>query len=168
VQGTSIGDAISVCDSALNINEKKPQAIVLITDGEDHDTTALSAAYRLKEKGIVLFTVGIGTATGAKIPQNDRNGYKKDDEGSIIISKLNEPLLKNIAAVTNGKYFLYNNDHTIANLRESISGLEQGQFENINDDSTVPFFWVFAVAAFLLLAIEVLVPELKYFYKNLS
>jgi Ca-activated chloride channel family protein len=86
---------------SFNTKEKKYKAVVLITDGEDHDEGALPAAQSLAENGVVIHTIGIGTPSGAPIIDPVSGIQKVEENGSPVISKLNEPELKHIAAAGN-------------------------------------------------------------------
>ncbi len=106
VQGTVIGEALNQSIDALekaSSSDTQGKAIILITDGEDQGTDALLAAKKAKEKGIRIFAVGIGSEAGAPIPLAD-GGFKKDQAGNIVVSKLDEKTLQDIAAETGGAY----------------------------------------------------------------
>jgi len=106
--GTNISRAIDVSIKAFIDKERKGKFIILLTDGEDHSGKALEAAKRAKEEGIVIYTIGIGTEKGSIIPVKNERGevidFKKDKEGKVVTSKLDEELLKKIALETGGKY----------------------------------------------------------------
>jgi Ca-activated chloride channel family protein len=106
VQGTAIGDALRLAVKHLmksSSSNSEGKAILLITDGEDHETKPLVAAEFAEEKGIKIFTLGIGGLSGAPIPIAG-GGYKKDQNGNVVISKLDEETLKKIALTTGGSY----------------------------------------------------------------
>ena len=100
LQGTVVGEALRICNASLDTKEKKYKAIVLISDGEDHDDKAEEIVKQLTESGVIVHTVGIGSPDGAPIFDAEANDYKKDASGNIVISKLNEKELQNIAALT--------------------------------------------------------------------
>jgi len=105
--GTDIGGAIRRAKSAFLEGEDKYKIIILITDGEDLEADALKAAEESKERGIKIFTVGIGSSEGAPIPVIDEQGnkvYVRDKEGKMVLSKLDEPTLQKIALYTGGVY----------------------------------------------------------------
>jgi Ca-activated chloride channel homolog len=89
-QGTVISDALKICNSAFNPLEKKYKSIVLISDGEDHDENAEQTATALANQGVIINTIGIGSTSGANIFDEILNEPKKDNEGNIIVTKLNE------------------------------------------------------------------------------
>ena len=103
VQGTALGEAIRTAIRAFPKGDRKSRAIILITDGEDHEGDPLAAALEAKKEGIKIFAIGIGNESGAPVP--DRlGGFKKDRSGSLILSKLDEGTLQKIALETGGGY----------------------------------------------------------------
>lgn len=126
IQGTEVGAALLVADNALNPREKKHKAVLLITDGETHDKTSEKAAKKLYGDGVTVITVGIGTPKGAPIFDPVTQQNKKDKNGNIIISKLNEKELKNIADITHGSYMLLNNDRkAIETIVAKVDSMEK-------------------------------------------
>ena len=103
-QGTAITKAIDTAVRAFAGKEKEFKAVVVLTDGEDHEGDPLAAARRAKEEGVRIFTIGIGTSDGSTLPVEHGQGIKRDRSGQIVLSKLNEPLLENIAKITGGMY----------------------------------------------------------------
>lgn len=105
-QGTSLGDAIRVSLKALeqgSPDDTHARAIILITDGEDQGSDPMGAAAEAAKKSVPIFTIGLGAPEGAPIPE-EGGGFKKDDAGRVVVSKLDETLLKDIAAKTGGLY----------------------------------------------------------------
>ncbi len=106
-QGTAIGSAIHLAMRSFTPNSEKSRAIVVITDGENHEEDAVAAAKEAAAAGIIIHTIGIGSAQGVPIPTISANGqkdYRTDTDGKVIISKLNEELLRQIAEAGNGTY----------------------------------------------------------------
>ncbi len=103
-QGTILTNAIKVALQAFPDKTAGHKALVLITDGEDHEGDAIKAAGRAKEQGVRIFTIGVGTPEGRTIPDESGKGIKKDREGRTVLSKLNEELLKKIAHASGGTY----------------------------------------------------------------
>lgn len=106
--GTDIGSALEASIKAFDPKDRKYRVIVLLTDGEDHSGQAEKMAEEAARQGITIFTVGIGLAQGVPIPLKDDQGnvtYKKDSQGNIVTSKLDEEMLQKIALTTNGKYY---------------------------------------------------------------
>ena len=106
VQGTAIGHAIRTSVEAFNKEDTQSRVIILITDGEDHTGDALPSAKWAKKNGTKVFVIGIGQKIGAPIPNNDKEnpGFKKDEYGEVILSKLDEPTLQEMALHTKGSY----------------------------------------------------------------
>jgi Ca-activated chloride channel family protein len=109
-QGTVIGDAIQL--AVQNAEEESPGALIIISDGEDHDSEALEAASDAARKGWQIFTVGVGTSEGGLIPLSEegREEYKKDKSGQNVRSVPNTDLLKQLASQGNGQYFSLEDD----------------------------------------------------------
>jgi Ca-activated chloride channel family protein len=125
VQGTAIGEAIKTARNSFEENSVKHKVLVLITDGETHDESAVEQARLAAEEGITIYSIGIGTQRGDKIPVYRRNGevveYKKEN-GRYVFSKLNVNLLQELARVGGGRYFHYANssDDMLAALYNDI------------------------------------------------
>lgn len=109
VQGTSIAQALDIASHMYDQETKKHKVMLLLTDGEDHSERAERAATVAREQGIKVYTVGIGNPSGEPIPIFDRNnkqiGYKKDKNGDVIVTKLNDEVLQKISQATGGKYY---------------------------------------------------------------
>lgn len=127
--GTDISKAIKKSREAFSDRERKGKFLILLTDGEDHSGNALEEAKKAKEDGIVIYTIGIGTKRGSIIPIKNERGeiidYKKDKEGKIVTSRLDEELLKKIALETGGKYH-YSETGSLA-LDKILSEIEQAE-----------------------------------------
>ncbi|MFQ5607051.1 MAG: VWA domain-containing protein [Candidatus Zixiibacteriota bacterium] len=108
-QGTAIGEAIRVATSAFESSEKSHKALLLLTDGEDHDTDPLGAAEEAAEQGVRIYPIGIGSAQGEPIPAYDQSGahtgFVKDENEQVVVSRLDETVLREIARKTGGAYF---------------------------------------------------------------
>jgi len=114
--GTHIGEAIKKAVSAFEGKEKKNRALIIITDGEDHESNVIEAAKLAAEKGIKIYCIGIGTPSGSPIRIKNSKGkkvYLKDSKGQLVLSKLDEKTLKKIALITGGAY-----------IQASASGIE--------------------------------------------
>ena len=161
-QGTVIGDALKMCYASFNTKEKKYKAVLLISDGEDHDETAVQTAGQMASEGIVINTIGIGSPEGAPIMDAETGQMKTDAEGNTVISKLNEEALKSIAQKGNGIYMLYNNTEEVAsNLAAQLATMDQ---RTVNDDSLInykSFYQWFLALALLFLLIELFIREMK-------
>lgn len=127
--GTDISKAIKKSREVFIDKERKGKFVILLTDGEDHSGNALEEAKRAREDGIVIYTIGIGTERGSIIPIKNEKGevvdYKKDKEGKVVTSKLDEELLKKIALETGGKYH-YSSTGSLA-LEKILADIEQAE-----------------------------------------
>ncbi|WP_207511584.1 VWA domain-containing protein [Longitalea luteola] len=161
-QGTVISEALRAGNSAFNSKERKFKSIVLITDGEDHDPQAVPLAKQLAEDGVMINTIGIGSAQGAPIMDPATNEYKKDETGNTVISKLNEQVLQQLAGATKGVYVKMNDvDATVNAITKQLSTIESTSLDdNAFRDYKSYFQWFLAIA-FALLLIEFFLPERK-------
>jgi Ca-activated chloride channel family protein len=134
VQGTSLESAITAAQKAYSQQEKKHKVLVLLTDGEDHEGQAVEAASEARKDGIRIYTVGIGSPAGEPIPVIDRKGeqvgFKKDRQGEVIVSKLDEATLQKIALETGGKYYNATaGELELDRIFEEISTMEKKELE---------------------------------------
>jgi len=108
-QGTAIGSAISKATEAFERHERKHKVLVLLTDGEDHNTDPETAAEEARKQGVKIYTIGIGSPLGEPIPVVDRQGtrvgFKKDRDGEMVVTKLDDMTLQKIALATGGKFY---------------------------------------------------------------
>ena len=103
LQGTALGHAIETSIKAFSTTEKKSKAIILITDGEDHEGAVLKALQSAQREGVKIFVIGIGHGEGVPVP-DPSGGFKRNRSGEIVLSKINEPLLEKIAVESGGVY----------------------------------------------------------------
>lgn len=119
-QGTAIAEALQQSSTLFNPKDKKYKAVVLITDGEDHEEHAIDLAEDLAVAGAKIMTIGAGTAQGSKIPLQDSKGnitgYKKDLDGNDIYTRLNENMMQAIAKAGKGNYYILDNAKLVADL----------------------------------------------------
>lgn len=162
-QGTVIADALRVANTAFNSKERKFKAIVLISDGEDHDPQALQMTKELAHNGVMINTVGIGSPEGVPLIDNSNNSLRKDAQGNAIVTKLNETELQQLAAETQGIYVrLDDTDEAASKIKAQLNTIEQ---KALGDDAFVSYksyFQVFLLAALLFLVIEIFTPEKKF------
>ncbi|MCB0309274.1 MAG: VWA domain-containing protein [Bdellovibrionales bacterium] len=104
LQGTALGSAINTSIEAFGTESPHSKAMILITDGEDHKGQAIEAAKKAASAGIRIYTIGIGQSDGAPIPDLEKGGFKKDQEGAMILTKLDEATLQSIANETHSTY----------------------------------------------------------------
>ncbi len=159
-QGTAIGGAIEKCLSSFTENEDINRAIIIISDGENHEDDACQAAARAAQMGVKVYTVGLGTTKGAPVPTTPGNmrEFIKDKEGNVVISKLDEAMLASIAASGEGAYIPANNIRNGINaLVDEINGIEKAEFETkVFSQYNDRFQWVEALVLVLLL-VELLI-----------
>lgn len=104
-QGTAIGEAINLGMRSFTQNEESSKVIVVISDGENHEGNAIDAATKAAEKGILVYTIGMGSPRGALIPAKDGRGYVNDRDGNPVTTRMNPEMLNNIATAGGGKYY---------------------------------------------------------------
>lgn len=161
IQGTNLADAIRMSDKAFSQDPESSKIIILISDGENHEEDALTAAKEAKEHGVIIYTVGMGTREGAPIPAVG-GGFHRDQEGNVVTSKLNEDMLSQIANVADGKYMLAGKSGAgLDVVLDEISKLNQTErsvetFSEFDDQYQYPL-----ALAMLLLIVEMLIPRRK-------
>jgi len=162
--GTAIDQAINVAVKAFSNTKQKTKILILITDGEDHHNQALKSAQLAGQKGIKIYVVGVGTVEGNTIPlrrfDGVLQGYKKDRNGNIVVSKLNREVLQSIAKVSDGKYLeLSNNTSSFAPIYKDIQSLAS---EDLKEQSLMQHgerFQLILIFALGLLLLESLISE---------
>ncbi len=164
-QGTAIGEAIRMANRSFEMGEKKYKMLIIITDGENHDEDAITMAKEVSEEGGVIHTIGVGTTKGAPIPVYSNNiqvDYKKDKQGSIVLSKLNDNILKQIADACNGNYFpLSGGQDEIEAIMNKIKSMEKKEFEERVFTEYESKFQYFLAGALLFLLLEFFISERK-------
>ena len=161
-QGTILSDALRRSANAFNTAERRFKAVVLLSDGEDHDEAAVATAKEMSELGMMINTVGVGSSRGSRIPDPVSGGYKKDQLGNEVLSKLNETVLKEIARVTNGTYVnLGDSDEAVKEITNQLSQIEKKAFGDKSLVNYHTFYWWFAGFMLLLLVLELFISERK-------
>ncbi|HVA98784.1 MAG TPA: VWA domain-containing protein [Bacteroidia bacterium] len=171
VQGTAIGTAIDLASESFGKDDQNTanhnKAIILITDGENHEDDAVTAAQNAAKKGIVINTIGMGTEQGAPIPvqplaSSGQVTFMKDKDGNTVITKLDQQALEEIAAAGNGTFIrASNSDVGLQTILASIKKLGKKTFESNLYNDYEDRFQYFIAAALLLLIAEVLFTERK-------
>ena len=164
-QGTALDSAIDLAGTFFDDEDQTNRVIFLISDGEDHSEEASNAASRAAKLGIKIFTFGVGTESGAPIPLK-RNGiiesYKKDSDGEVVITKLNQNILQNIAASTGGIYQDGNNTQKVLDfVSEQLKAMDKKEFEAKKFVSFKDRFQAFLLAALIFLLIDLFLFETK-------
>lgn len=121
-QGTNIRDAISLACKSFSDNDKIGKAVILITDGENHEGGAEEAARMAAEQGIKVYVMGIGTEKGGRIPSGKAGDFLRDREGNIVVTRLNESMAQSIAAAGKGTYIRVDNTNSAQELIERELG----------------------------------------------
>lgn len=162
-QGTAVGQAIGLAKENFDREQNKFKALILITDGENHESGALNAAEEAREEGVIIHTLGIGSEEGAPIPtfsRGQRIGYKKDKNQNIVSSKLDESSLIEIAEATDGNYFrISGSQGEIPRILNELQNMEKKDFEDRVFTDYEDQFQYFIFLALLLLFLEFFISE---------
>ncbi|MCQ2347582.1 MAG: VWA domain-containing protein [Paludibacteraceae bacterium] len=154
-QGTAIGSAIQTCIRGFGEPDESGRCIILITDGENHEDDAESAAKQALEAGIQTFVIGIGKTEGSPIPVPGTSDYRKDRAGNVVVSRLNEDMCKSIAQAGKGMYVHCDNTNTAMHaLQKEMNKLATGNIETEVFSDYNEQYQTFALLALLLLVIE--------------
>ena len=155
VQGTAIGKALeqALLSFSGETDEKRSRAIILITDGENHDDDAVAVAKRAAEQGIRIYTIGIGTPEGAPIEIDGE--FIRDEQGEMVVSKLNEEMLAQIADETGGAYVrATKQDIGLDEIVRSINEMEQSELSTVRFEEFNEQYQYLLIAALVLLVAE--------------
>ena len=159
-QGTDIAHAIEIASQSFTQQEGIGKAIIVITDGEDHEGGAEEVAKAAFDNGCNIFILGIGSPNGAPIPNPETGGMMVDDTGTKVVSKLNEQMCSSIAKAGGGAYIhVTNNSNAQKMLEDALVKLEKGEI-NVYADYDEQFQAV-GIIALLLLIIEIIIMERK-------
>ena len=152
-QGTAIGSAINLSMSSFGPETDKNKVLIIITDGENHEDDAIEQAIEAQKKGITIHTVGMGHPDGTPIPMRGTNNFRKDKEGVVIISKLDETTLQKIASAAEGIYIRATNSRSgLKILFDEIEKMDKTEFESkIYSDYEERFQYFFGLGLFFLL-----------------
>ena len=164
-QGTAIGDAIDLATKSFGTKDKKHKALIIITDGENHEDDAINAAKKASEEGLIIHTIGMGSPAGTPIPLFKNNvsaGFRKDESGNTILTKLDEQTLIQIAAAGKGEYIrATNSDDGLKLITDQIAKMEKKNIGTKEFADYVDRFQYFLFAALLLLVAEFFITERK-------
>lgn len=161
-QGTVIGQALKVAGASFNSKERKFKTVLLISDGEDHDEEAIEVAKVMSENGVMINTIGMGSAEGSVIIDPETGASKKDEAGNTVITRLNESLLQEIARSSNGEYVrLDNTDAAVQRIMDKLATIDRTAIQDAAYINYKSFFQWFVVGALFLLILELLLPERK-------
>lgn len=166
VPGTAIGSAIEKAIGSFVQSERKFKVLILITDGEDTISDPLKVAEAAEKEGIVIYTIGIGTAQGVPIPlysgAGHQIGYKKDKDGNVVTTKLDEVTLEKIALQTNGKYYnVSSSEMELDKILNEINKMEKKELSSRIYSHYEDRYQYLLAIGFVLLLMEMLIPERK-------
>ncbi len=154
-QGTAIGDALNTSIRCFGEQSDASRAIILITDGENHEDDAVAVARRAKEAGIQVLVVGIGKPEGSPIPVPGTNNFRKDRQGNVVVSRLNEDMCREIAQAGGGIYVRCDNTNTATKaIQKELDKLATQEIETQVFTDYNEQFQSFALIALLLLVID--------------
>lgn len=160
VQGTAIGEAIHTAMKSFSAQSEKSRVIILITDGENHEDDAISAAKEAAEAGVRIYAIGVGSPKGQPIPIDGQ--LLTDKDGNIVVTRLDEPTLRKIAAAGGGAYVRAGNDEFGLNpIIEDIRRMEGEKFSSVVFEQYNEQYMYFFAIALLLLVIEILIGDRK-------
>lgn len=158
IQGTAIGEAVSTSIRSFSAQSDKSRAIIVITDGENHEDDAVAAAKQAAEIGIKVYTIGVGSTEGQPIRKG--GDLMKDKEGNIVVTRLDEDTLKEIARAGNGAYVHAGNDEFGLNpIIEDIRAMEDEKYNSLVFEEYDEQYMYFFAVALALFVIEMLVGE---------
>lgn len=161
--GTAIGDALAQAMASFDPESERYQTVVLVTDGETHDETALQQSKGMAERGISIHSIGIGSPEGATLTDTILGTSRRDAMGNVIVSRLNEPLLQQLAANTGGQYWHLNNNtgEIVAALAERFGQMEQKGLGDASQFSYLSLYLWFVIPMAALLLLEIFIPLRK-------
>ncbi|MCP3928374.1 MAG: VWA domain-containing protein [Bacteroidetes bacterium] len=161
IQGTAIGAAIELCLESFDPDTKGNKALIIISDGENHEDDAIEQAKVAKEANIQVHTIGIGSSQGVPIPvysNSGRRDFRRDPEGNVVITKLNETMMQQIAGAGDGSYVRAANVTTALKLVfDKINELEKEEFETAKIANYESWFQIPLALALFFLVLEFLI-----------
>jgi Ca-activated chloride channel family protein len=163
-QGTSIGAAISLAMRSFSPGEDKSKALIIITDGENHEDDPVSAAEEAAKAGIIIHTIGIGSEQGVPVPitTGGRKDFLKDIDGNTVITKLDEEILKKTALAANGSYVRANNSNIgLDEIYNEIRKMKKQELESTMYTEYNDQFQIFAAIFLVLLILEFIIMDRK-------
>ena len=158
VQGTAMGDAIATAARSFSAQSEKSRAIIVITDGENHEDDPVAAARDAAQAGAKVYTIGVGSAQGQPIPVNGE--LLKDKDGNIVVTRLDEKTLREVAAAGGGAYIHAGGEEFGLNpIIDDIRRMEEEKFQSVVFEEYNEQFMYFFAMALLLLTVEMLIGE---------
>tara|TARA_A100001035_G_scaffold140197_1_gene110136 strand:- start:541 stop:1584 length:1044 start_codon:yes stop_codon:yes gene_type:complete len=167
-QGTSIAEAINLSKNYFNDENQTNRVLCVISDGEDHENQNNNLSDIAKESGITIISIGVGSTNGAPIPIKENNivkSYKKDEKGEVVITKLNENILNDMATQTGGIYFKGDNTSLVVNsIVDELKEMDKQEFESKQFVSFKDQFQWFLFVGLFLIILDVVVFERKTYW----
>ncbi len=165
-QGTAIASAINLAVKSFDYKTSTQKAIVIITDGEDHEGDVMQAVKDAVAKDIKIYTIGLGSLDGVPIPMYNNSGqqigFKKDRDGNVVLTKLDASILQQIASAGNGQYFQGTNyEDQLNEIYKDLSQLEKTEFGVKKVTDYEDRFYYFLIPALILLVLEFFINEAK-------
>lgn len=164
-QGTDIGAAVNTCLKSFDFDTPTSKSIIIISDGENHEESALDAAATASEQGVKIHTIGMGSEQGAPIPlfyQNKKVGFRKDKDGKTIVSALNSDMLGQIAAKTNGVFVrASNSDSGMKVIFKELEAMEKTELGSKIYTDFEDRFQYLLLPAIIFLIIELIISNTK-------
>jgi len=165
VQGTAIGSAIDLSLESFDFESPAQKVIVVITDGENHEDDAVASAQTASEQGVKVYTIGMGSVDGTPIPNYERgrkSGYKKANDGNVVMSRLNESMLEEIAESGNGSYIRASNAEVgLKPLLEDLNAIEKTEMGSVSYSEYEDRFQLFLALALACILLEFFIRERK-------
>ena len=160
VQGTAIGDAINTAMRSFSVQSEKSRAIIIITDGENHEDDPVAAAKTAAELGVRVFTIGVGSPEGKPIPMDGE--LLKDKDGNIVVTRLDEAVLQDVAAAGDGVYVRAGNSEFGLNpVIDEIRKMEDERFSSVVFEEYDEQFMYFLAIALFFFVLELLIGDRK-------
>lgn len=168
-QGTDLAGAIELSSKSFTQQDKVGRAILIITDGEDHEGGAIEAAEKARKNGIRVFVLGVGSTKGSPMPDGN-GGYMKDNSGQEVISALNEEMCKQVAQAGGGAYIHVDNTSLAQRqLNDELTKLQKGDISSVVYSEYDEQFQAVGILVLILLIIEMLILERKNpFFKKIK
>ena len=164
IQGTAMGEAISTALRSFSAQSDKSRAIIVITDGENHEDDPVAAAEQAASMGVRVFTIGVGSPQGTMIPLED-GGYLEDREGNPVVTRLDDKVLQDVAAAGKGLYIhAGNREFGLEPIINEIARMDDEEYSSIVFEEYDDLYMYFLAVAFFFLLIEMLVGDRRSKY----
>ena len=164
IQGTAMGEAISTALRSFSAQSDKSRAIIVITDGENHEDDPIAAAEQAASMGVRVFTIGVGSPQGTMIPLED-GGYLEDREGNPVVTRLDDKVLQDVAAAGKGLYIhAGNREFGLEPIINEIARMDDEEYSSIVFEEYDELYMYFLAVAFFFLLIEMLVGDRRSKY----